>query len=457
MNDVIVAEATPRGRGGISIVRFSGSRVLDLVLPLVRIRSGGTIRPRSARLVDVVVNDVVVDEALLLWFPGPHSFTGEDVIELHVHGNPSLVSLVLQGAFQSGFREAAAGEFTQRAFANGRIDLTQVDALAGLLQAEQAELMAVSVRQLSGSLSRSLHELRDRVLSAISALELGLDFAEEGYEFVDSVELASMVGEISDLVAELRRSYRSMVEKSRLPVVSLFGEPNAGKSTLFNAILGYERSITHAEPGTTRDYVSETVELDGCRFRLVDTAGVRDTSDGVEAVGVIRAREVLRDADLVLSVVSGTREDALEMVVRQGEAVEEGRLLSLVSHRDVGGSKGGGEFARGQSVIFYSAFSRTDIRSICRRVVSRLADGAPESGTPAYLVSRRQDEILASMEEILSGPSFRSLATGEYLAHDSVLFSADLRRLLPLFSELVGEATNEDVLDRVFSRFCIGK
>lgn len=460
MYDRIVAEATPRGRGGISIIRFSGGGVLEAVRQFVRFRtSDGGLNPipRRAYIVDVVAGGEVIDEGLLLWFQGPRSFSGEDVVELQLHGNPLIVRLVLEEARTVGFRFAEAGEFTQRAFSNGRLDLTQVDALAGLLEAEQAELLGTASRQLGGALRRRLLQLRERVLSAIASLELGLDFSEEGYEFVGHAELVGLLQDIVGLVSEMRRAYRSQASARSIPMVALLGEPNAGKSTLFNAILGYERSITHHEPGTTRDYVSEVVEFNNCRFRLVDTAGLRDTSDSVESRGVARVREVVDDADLVIAVVDGSRPDAVEVAYRHGLFVGDGdRVIILATHADSPTFAILDVEVLSEEVLAYSSRSTADVARVCGRISEWLLDRS-NSFASAYIVSRRQDEILAEAERRLSAPAIDFLLASHGPSVDPLLLSSDLRYLLPLFSELVGEATNEDVLDRVFSQFCIGK
>lgn len=450
------------------MVRLSGEGVLDRAGSFVSLpeSEGGSIEkiePRRATLVELRVGGEVIDEAILLYFRAPASFTGEDVVELHVHGNPTIVQLLIEEAVESGCRPATPGEFTQRAFLNGRIDLTQVDAIGGLLAAEQREHLRAAAGQLGGSLRERLLRLREEILGLLAGLELGLDFVEEGYEFVDRTAIGTTIREIVAFVEELRRTYRVQGEIGRLPVVCLVGRPNAGKSTLFNALLGFDRSITHHEPGTTRDYVTEVIDTGQHRYRLVDTAGLRTAEDVVESVGIARVAEVVRDADLVLSVVDGSRPDAADVSTDQiASLVTDAPVMSVWTHadqveeRDVDADR-----------LLISALERSDVNRLVDQIDHQLSSRQSHGEALRFIVTQRQEEVLRRLAEGLASPELAALAgtvadpvgstDEDPVEVDSLLVAEELRRLLPLFGELVGEATNEDVLDRVFGQFCIGK
>ena len=462
--NTIVAEATPPGRGGVSIVRLSGPEAISIAQRLVRLPGSRTVQEIESGLlvqVEVVSDEQVVDAGMMVLFRGPHSFTGEDVVELHLHGNPVIVREVIDCAVTLGSVLPAPGEFLRRRFRAGKIDLLQVEALSALLVAEEKEVLAVATRQLDGNLGQRLRDLRDRVIQSIARLELELDFAEESYEFVDRGDLAEFIGEISGVVRGLQRAHRTLSEVNRVPTVLLVGRPNAGKSTLFNAIVGYDRSITHDQAGTTRDYISEVVRLSGRSVRFVDTAGLRDADEDIEWEGIRRALELLESGDLVmwLSEESGNSKDHAEqdadvLAKVRARVYSPDRILFVRTKSDLIRS------GEGSGTLAVSVLKPQSLSSMLAEIERRLSIGARSNREPSAVVSERQVALLDRANEVVDAAltvirpdSDESNAE----SFDVVLLSDELRRLLPIFDELIGDSTNEEVLDAVFSQFCIGK
>lgn len=459
--DTIVARATPLGTGGVAIVRLSGPQSLaiaDTVFRTVDGRALSAVAPRY--LVNGLFGDAggrlpgehpagdesgrVIDSCLAVRFVAPHSFTGEDVVEFHLHGSLLIVDRVAEQCCRLGARPSEPGEFTQRAFLNGKMDLTQVEALADVIATESEQALFVAQRQLHGDLRIQLDELRSRLLRLLALLELELDFVQDGYAFATVEEVSGLIDDLRALVARLLRSYQAGIRLRQGPRVVLLGRPNAGKSSLFNALIGYARALVSPTPGTTRDYVEERVTHGGVQFRLVDTAGLRAASDLIEAEGIERARSVAGLADHVLYLIDGSAGDSLE---------EEQRAAEMYRR----------EFPVGSVHV---VFTKSDLVSLPRRegvwcsiqepssVLALLdplvADYRTALSEAVALVSDRQHHELRRLEEMLS--DVRYVSTG-----DTELLAADLRGLLEPLSRLTGDVASEDVLRTIFSAFCIGK
>jgi tRNA modification GTPase len=443
----IVARSTPLGHGAIGIVRLSGSGAFAIADRFVSIGEGGRVSDLPARYMAaaLVMHDGTVwDRCLAVRFEGPRSFTGEDVVELHLHGNPLIVDRVVELAVAAGARMAMPGEFTMRAVLNGKLDMIQAEAVGEAIAAESADAVRIAQRQLGGELSRRLRDLRDRVVDAIARLELELDFAEEGYSFLDGGELQSLAADLRFLVEDLLRSFRGGERLRTGPRVLLLGRPNAGKSSFFNSVLGYSRALVSEVAGTTRDYLEERLAHRGLVLHLVDTAGLRTTADAIEAEGVERAWRLAGEADFALYLVDAS--DPIAAGASDGElaafrtaypdvpVVRVWTKVDLVSAIDV---------AEDDLVC-----STTDPLSV-DRVLDVVAERCrPSADGMAALISARQASLLEQMRAQMEGWS-------RY--EDAELVSADLRALLRPLSDMVGETSNEDVLDAVFGRFCIGK
>ncbi len=296
-NETIVAVATPPGRGGIGIVRLSGPEARQIAEPMLRLRN--PLQPGRARfgdLLDLATREKL-DEAVVTLFVAPHSYTGEDVLEIAAHGSPVILDTVVRQAIEGGARLAVPGEFTQRAFLSGRIDLTQAEAVQDLIAAQTLYQARVAAQQLAGSLSLRIKPIKEKLVGLISLLEAGIDFAEDDIDVLPGADIVSRIEEIVGLLQPVAESFaRGRIVHAGL-MLAIVGRPNAGKSSLFNRIVQRERAIVTATPGTTRDLVTERVSLGGIPVELVDTAGMREATDEAEQIGIRKTREALADAD----------------------------------------------------------------------------------------------------------------------------------------------------------------
>jgi tRNA modification GTPase len=304
--DTIVAISTPPGRGGIGVVRVSGPRAREVVSPLLRLRHElAAGRARFGTIVDVASGDVL-DECVATYFEAPHSYTGEDVVEIAAHGAPVLLEYVVRACCAHGARLAEAGEFTQRGFLAGRIDLTQAEAVGDLIGSSTLEQARVAARQLGGALAKLVTPIKAHLIALIATLEAGIDFAEDDIDVMPAQEIEARIAAVRGPLETLERSFaygRVVREGFRLAIV---GRPNAGKSSLFNRLVERERAIVTATPGTTRDLVTETVAIDGIPVELIDTAGLREASDEAERIGIVKSHEAMAEADVVLLVVDAS-------------------------------------------------------------------------------------------------------------------------------------------------------
>lgn len=440
----IVARSTALGHGAVGIVRLSGPGSVDVADRFVTVQghtSVGDLPARYLAAATVLADGDVWDRSLVVRFDPPRSYTGECVVEIHLHGNPLIIDRVVALSTASGARLATEGEFTMRAVYNGKIDLLQAEAVGEAIAAESAAAIRIAQRQLGGELSRSIASLRERVIDAIARLELELDFAEEGYTFLGSDELLELIGEIRSKTASLLRSFRGGDRLRTGPRVVLLGRPNAGKSSFFNAVLGYSRALVSSVAGTTRDYLEERVAHGGLVIHLIDTAGLRTTDDFLEAEGVRRSWTLIGESDLALYLVDASDAD---MVASSDE-----ELAKFTSaYPDVPVERVWSKADRAVGAVDYLACSVSDPASI-DRVLDRITERcARDSQAAVALVSERQAGLLQEIDAILSEID---------VASDEELVSADLRRLLVPLSNLSGEVTNEDILSAVFGRFCIGK
>ncbi len=429
IDDAIVAVSTPSGRGAVGIVRLSGPS--DRLAPVVSGLLGDVdLAARHLVLADVLDADgTPIDRGLVARFPGPRSYTGEDVVELHLHGNPTLLAAVVDRACALGARAAGPGEFTRRAVVHGRLDLVEAEAVDTLIRAESVGAAKLARRHLDGELQAGLRELRDALVVVAAALEASVDFPEEIEPHETDADLESLSA-VRERLAALEASFvagRRLVEGAR---VVLAGPVNAGKSTLFNALLGHDRAIVSAHPGTTRDVVSETVVWDGIPVRLEDTAGVRDAADPVEVAGIERSRSARRGADVVVEV-------------RDGRNTSDCRGLKVATRGDLISAGARDELAGAGWIVS----SPQDVDAVKRAVVDACRRDAPE-GTVLH-TARQRDGVRKARRAV-----DEALAAGP---DEPVLAALAIRDAGRALEELVGAWSDEAVLDRLFERFCIGK
>lgn len=444
-SDTIVAIATPPGRGGVGIIRISGARALPLAAALV----GELPPPRQAALrILRGESGELIDRGLVLVFPAPGSFTGEDVVELQLHGSPVIAALLLDRLVSLGAREAGPGEFTRRAFEHGRIDLAQAEAVADLIASASAEAARAALRSLEGEFSERVEALANALVELRTRLEAGMDFPEEGVDEFSDPELAGTLDRLLQQLCSLRRAAdRGRVLHDGLTLV-IAGPPNAGKSSLLNRLAGYEAAIVTALPGTTRDLVREDILIDGMPVRAVDTAGLREAADHVEVEGIRRAREAMRQADLVLLVTDG----AAGLGLAEPDDLPEGMpVLHVLNKIDlIGESPGEGADAEGRHMIRLSALTGDGL-DLLRQRLKMLAGYTAEAGG-TFAARRRHLEALDRAGRNMEHARELSLE-----GHATELAAEELRLAHEALGEITGQFTTEDLLGRIFSEFCIGK
>jgi tRNA modification GTPase len=445
-DDTIVAIATPTGRGGIGIVRLSGSKAPDIAAQVLTRRQ--PLSPREATLTRVRVakegSTGTADQVIVTWFPAPHSYTGEHVVEISAHGSPVVLRGVLSGLIAAGARLARPGEFTFRAFMNARIDLAQAEAVADLIDAATPLQAQMAFDQLQGTLSGRIDKLDRDLLDLIARLEASLDFPDEGFHFIEPREAIERLAHVvTELDAVLSQQARGRLIREGATVV-IAGRVNAGKSSLFNALAGQARAIVTDTPGTTRDLLTETIDLDGLAITLVDTAGERETQDSVEREGVSRALRARETADLVL------------IVIDSGEELQEEdrRLLShSTSPRLVVASKS--DRARKWEmggVVQVSTLQNSGLNELRRAILSALT-GEERLKDPAEISNLRHVTLLKDARAILGC----ACAALQHQGTPEEFVLADLHRARASLNEVVGLGTSEETLDYIFNHFCIGK
>jgi len=446
-DDTIVAIATPSGRGGIGVVRVSGPNATDISTKILTRRAA--LVPRQATLTKVRLHNTgtthIGDHAVVTWFPSPHSYTGEHVVEISTHGSPVVLRGIVSSLVSAGARLARPGEFTFRAFLNARLDLAQAEAVADLIDAATPLQAQVAFDQLDGGLSGRIDALDQRLLDLIARLEASLDFPDEGFHFVEPDQVIARIDEVLDaLNAVLSDEARGRLIREGATVV-IAGRVNAGKSSLFNALIGQERAIVTDIPGTTRDFLTETIDLDGLAVTLVDTAGERQTKDAVELEGVVRAVRARAAADLVLIVIDSgeevTEEDRLLI-----ESVSDASRLIVASKSD---REAKWEMAGAICVSTTRNEGLTDLRCAIMRSLS----GGEGLRDAAAISNLRHLMLLKEARAALINA--RSSIRDHGAPEEFVL--VDLHRARASFGEVLGIGSSEETLDYIFKHFCIGK
>jgi tRNA modification GTPase len=454
--DTIAAISTPPGRGGIGIVRLSGAAATSIAAQLVRLRH--TLEHGRARFADVLdappadlpgAEAERVDEALVTWFAAPNSYTSEDLVEIAAHGSPVVLELILRRALDLGARLAEPGEFTQRAFLSGRIDLTQAEAVRDLIEAQTLTQVRQAASQLGGALSGRVHPVKQSLVELIALLEAGIDFAEDDVDVTPASEIAHRIGELTPPLTILEASFqRGRIVHDGL-TLAIVGRPNAGKSSLFNRLVERERAIVTASPGTTRDLVTERISLDGIPLELVDTAGLREGLEEAELLGIARSREALADAALVLVVLDAT-EPLNDEEHRLLEAVQGRPALVVVNKSDLSEDCVQAENLCGFQTLRTSALTGEGISTLREQILALATGGA--ASEPGMLTSlRHQQAILTALSALADAAQ----ANANNIPHEMILL--DLYRALWALDSLTGQTTSDDILNLIFSTFCIGK
>lgn len=444
--DTIVAIATPPGVGGLGIVRISGADARGMAQGFLRFRAGHgweAWRASMAELLDEA--GVTVDEVVVTYFAAPRSYTAEDVVEISCHGSPVVLRHCVGRAIAAGARPAEPGEFTLRAYLNGRIDLPQAEAVHDLIMATTLHQAKVAAQQMGGSVSRMLAPLKQQLLELIALLEAGIDFAEDDVSVASNEELLERLGRLRTAAVHLIDSFRYGKLVHDGIALAIAGRPNAGKSSLFNRLLEKDRAIVTDIPGTTRDTVSETFVLEGIPVRLVDTAGVRESHDVVERLGIERTYQALTDADLSILVFDLSQplqaEDQMLLERAEGRRVLVGNKADLPRAMECD-----------WDLCEVSALTGEGVEELRRRLVRAIAPqgfAAPQSG---FITSLRHEQLLKEAREALERAA-QAVTVG--LPHELLLI--DCYAALGPIDAITGATTADDILNRIFSTFCIGK
>lgn len=451
-DDTIVALATAPGVGAISVIRLSGDRAIDIINQLFPSKDLLAQASHTLHIGFIKEADKLLDEVVLSLFKGPKSYTGENVVEISCHGSPYIQEQIINACVNAGARLARPGEFTQRAFLKGKLDLTQAEAVADLIASNTEASHKTALHNIRGGFSHVLSDLRERLIQFSALIELELDFATEDVEFADRTKFYELINEAQKTTAGLLQSFKlGNVIKNGVKV-AIVGKPNAGKSTLLNTLLNENRAIVSEIAGTTRDTIEEIINIDGILFRLIDTAGIRESSDTIEIIGVERSLEKIKSADVVLYLfdvneeTSGALEAALSLVREQNtDYLLLGNKVDKIGY-DLAAQK----FA-GDEVLFISAKEHHHIDTLKQRLVDKVIQGQVNTESTIVTNARHYEalkEVSKSLLEIRNG--LDNKLTGDLLA-------LDIRRCLHYLGDITGEITNEDRLDYIFSKFCIGK
>jgi tRNA modification GTPase len=484
LDDTIVAVATPPGRGGIGIVRLAGAEARTIALPMLRLKhelepgravfgeliepcgsdtlvrqpgvsgTGGerAAEPKLSRAGAPAPDGMRIDEVVVTYFCKPYSYTTDDIVEISAHGSPVVLRHIVEIALSRGARLAEPGEFTMRAFLNGRIDLTQAEAVRDLIDSQTLYQAKVAAQQLEGALSRRLQPIKQTLVELIAVLEAGIDFAEDDVSVMPHEQILKHISAVRAPLEELAKSfaYGKLVHEGL--TLAIVGRPNVGKSSLFNCLVEHERAIVTATPGTTRDLVTETVAIGGIPVRLVDTAGIRRAIDEAESIGIQKSMEALADADLVLVVLDAS----------QAASEEDRPLLAQVEQRpavivenksDLQCPCGSDTLVRPNArSIRTSALTRQGIPELRAAILQHVTGDFAASAESGFLTNARHQSLV---RDSLTGLNRAEAAVHNKIPHEMLLL--DLYSALRPLDEITGATTNDDILNLIFSRFCIGK
>ena len=452
-DDTIVALATPPGMGAIGVIRVSGKQTFSILNDLFP--SKNLLEHASHTIVVGLLKDQnkVLDEVVLSLFKGPKSYTGEDVIEISCHGSAYIQSQIIASITARGARLAKAGEFTQRAFLNGKLDLAQAESVADLIASNSEASKRAAIHTMRGGFSTDLAYLREQLIKFSALIELELDFAEEDVEFANRSALHSTVNELQQATQQLINSFAlGNVIKNGVQV-AIIGKPNAGKSTLLNALLNENRAIVSDIAGTTRDTIEEVLNIEGVLFRLIDTAGIRtQTDDVIEQLGVAKSLEKMNAADLVVYLFDAATTSIQDIEVVAKELTSTGIKHVLVANKiDSIAPEKLAELEVAASIVCIAAKNKLAIDTLKNALVQKAVGGEVQTESTVVTNARHQDALLklqASLQDVSAGLSAK--ITGDLLA-------LDIRQCLHYLGLITGEITNDDQLDYIFSKFCIGK
>lgn len=453
--DTICALSTPPGIGAIAVIRVSGNHAFDIVSSLFRNSSKFLEQPANyAKFLSIYEADRMIDQTVVVKFVAPHSYTGEDLVEISCHGSQYIQQKILELLLKNGARMANPGEFSMRAFLNNKLDLPQTEAVADLIESQSEMAHKLAVGQLKGGFSSTISNLRTQFVELAALLELELDFSEEDVEFVDRTQLLTLLATLKSEVASLVRSFKwGNNIKNGIPV-AIVGKPNVGKSTLLNALLNEERAIVSHIPGTTRDTIEDTMTIQGVNFRFVDTAGIRNSEDIIESLGIDRTFAAIEKAEIILFMVDISQTSIQEVqseieILKSKIDIKEKNIILLANKIDKTEGFNSTEFQE-QKMIFLSAKSGTNVEQVKERLVNyvnehKIIDNALLTNVRHY------DIFLKIADEIVR------LEDGFAQQLPTDILAIHLNTILHYLGEITGEVTTDEILNDIFGKFCIGK
>lgn len=459
--DTIVALATPSGAGAIAVIRLSGEDAITTVSQCFQSVKNGKLlveqKTHTIHLGHIIDGKRTIDEVLVSVFKNPNSYTGENVVEISCHGSHYIQQEIIQLFLRRGCRMATAGEFTLRAFLNGKLDLSQAEAVADLISSDNEASHQIAMQQMRGGFSSEIAKLREDLLNFASLIELELDFAEEDVEFADRIQFKELVERIRFVLKRLIDSFAvGNVIKNGIPV-AIVGEPNVGKSTLLNALLNEERAIVSDIAGTTRDTIEDEISIGGMGFRFIDTAGIRETKDVVENIGIKKTFEKIDQAQVVIYLFDATdyKKSSVKFLVeieKIKNKYPQKPLIVIANKKDKLSEEDKKDLNNEiPEVLLLSAKSESDVENLKDHLLSFVNTGALINNDTIVTNSRHYDSLLKAFEEIEKiKEGLESQLSGDLLA-------IDIRQALYHFGEITGEITNDDLLGNIFANFCIGK
>ena len=452
-NDTIVALSTPPGVGAIAVIRLSGPQAVAATQSIFQGKDLSQQESHTTHFGKLGFNGEALDEVVVTLYKAPRSYTKEDLVEISCHGSAYVVQRVLEALLQSGARAAEAGEFTMRAFLNGRFDLAQAEAVADLIWSDSAASHRLALGQLRGGVSSKIRQLREELVHFASLLELELDFGEEDVEFADRTQLLALVDNVTNTVNEMLDAFRlGNALKNGVNTV-IAGRPNAGKSTLLNALLNEERAIVSAIPGTTRDTIEETLNVNGILFRLVDTAGIREAEDEIERIGVSRTMEAVQRSAVVVYLFDVKAVSEADVLADVAKLKTENAPLILVGNKsDSVNEKELSERFNGLAhAIYISAKEKQGLETLRDALTQTVLQGRTSIPDTLVTNARHKEALRQSANALVDA------RTGIDAGASKELIALDIRRAIQSLGEIIGAVSTDDLLDNVFSKFCIGK
>lgn len=453
--DTIVALATPSGAGAIAIIRLSGKDAITIasqVFNSIRDKDLSKQKSHTVHLGNIVDGSRIIDEVLATVFKNPNSYTGENVVEFSCHGSAYIQQEIIQLLLRKGCRMATAGEFTLQAFLNGKMDLSQAEAVADLIASDSKASHQLAIQQMRGGFSSEIEELRIELLNFASLIELELDFSEEDVEFANREEFQKLIKKITALLKKLIDSFATgNVLKNGIPV-AIVGRPNSGKSTLLNALLNEERAIVSTIAGTTRDTIEDEITIGGIRFRFIDTAGLRETTDEIEKIGVERALEKLEKSSIYIYLFDSAEMDVAEVKKELDSFTTNSKQLIVANKIDKASAEQLAAITNSDlPFLSISAKNKDSLDLLTNSLLDIAGIEALDSNQLMVTNSRHYDVLIKSLEEISKvQEGIDNNLTGDLLA-------IDLRQALYFLGEITGQVSNDDLLGNIFANFCIGK